>query len=825
MTDPDNKVWVTAFSTAAYRWSAELLRHTALSVGGADHVVLWTPEDIKDYTDAHTIIFRDGARGYGFFAWKPEIMLKTMELMADEDWLMAVDAGIMFEGSIKPYIEAAGTGHSVFFRVGEAERHNYINSEWTKPDTFDIMGCQDDKYKNCYQVLGGVCMFRKCPETISFLENWRRWCVTEAITDDGCAAPQAHRHDQSILTCLVQQCSCVNTLIMRDCSQFGKDDPGDNGLTHPQKLPTLLNIHRKQFPKLGTTTVITATTGRDTLQECIQSVQAQTLHCVEHLIVADGPEASHQVETILKSFKHKHPIHVLQLPYSIGKNGWNGHRVFGAAPYLCDSDYVTFLDDDNWVDPDHLLKMMRVIRNQRQDASFSLRQIHNKDGTFLCNDECESLGNFTHSVLGPADFFCDTSTMLLPRDLAIKLAPTWNKRFRSGGEEADRAFSRALLSHKVVGVPEHTLHYRLGSDNRSVQGEFFQHGNSLRQYNFSNPNLYVFHFNRPATDKALSVLHDNSRSWAYDEWQMTLLKGLPPKYNLMNGFTCADMIPTGSIVLCNLCNPADIPLQTVFSRTDLKRVCFTLESPNARHAAQWDATFLRKHFDVLLTYWAPLLEHPIMKTVPCLHNTHHLNLNNPLDREAGLRQNRSTGRSVCMVLENRKNQGAYRINGIELHALDHLREHYVKDLSDTTVFGVNWHQAKLGSGVKVGHSKHRSNDSNSSVDHYVGFCFALIIENCDAAGYVSEKLMDSFSAGCIALYYGNNNDLTDIPTNMYIDISQFADSAAVQKHIDKLTDSDIEALRNNIYKQREQVLAKVSTQAHADKVAEAVAML
>ncbi len=820
-------LWVTSFYTEEYKWSAELLRHTALSIGQADKVKLYRPKDINDFTQAYPAIFHEGSRGYGYYAWKPHVIMKTMDIMDEGDWLLYSDAAILFESSIKDFLEVNGLSHenAVFFKLGESTRKDYRNELWTKPGVFEAMHASDT-CKEHTQLNAGIMLLRKCQKTLTQLGLWQAYCIAPGLIDDsGPPAPREHRHDQSILTTLVASAEdCFNApKVIVDCTQYGAEDDDPDDL----KVRQLVNHHRQKYPALGTTTVITATTGRPELLQCIESVQAQELHCVQHLIVVDGPERAEAAQAIISRFELKHPIHVIQLPYSVGHSGWNAHRVLGAMPYLCETDWVVPLDDDNWLDPSHLINMMRLINTHDLDGSFSLRAIHDKQGNFVCNDDCESLGNFCSSVLGPEDYFCDTSTMMLKRDLAIQLAPLWNSRFRSGEVEADRAFSRALLElPDVRGVPRHTLHYRLGGGEGSVQAEFFQRGNAARHHDFSKPIIYLFHFNHQATKRTLEVLHDDSRCHCYDEWQMTLCKGLKDEYNLVDGYEHR-MIPPGSTVLCHLCNPHDMPLQTVLSRSDLKRVCYTLESPNQRHAAQWERSFLRKHFDVLLTYWRPLLEDNNLKTVPCLHNTHHIDLSNPLDREVGLRHNVGKDRSVCMVLENRPTEGEYAIGGIKLHAQDHLRAHYVKDLREATVFGVNWDKADLGSGVTVAHSRHRDDDPHSSVDHMQRHTFALIIENCDAAGYVSEKIFSAFSAGCIPLYYdaGNNNELTDIPRDMYIDVSKFLTSTALQEHLDRLTDEDITRMRQTIYSKRESVLSKRSIQAYATAVNEAISLL
>lgn len=818
------RIWVTTFATRPYRHSADLLRDTAVSVGKADKVIVQTPKDLKSSYDK-----QESSRGFGFYAWKPEVIRNVMNMAMYGDWIVYCDSTMTFESSLKPYLQAAGES-MLFFRLGEAVQKNYRNGLWTKPGTFNelkktgVCGGDVARYEDCYQLNASVCIFRKHHDSERFLQNWHEAClIPAAINDGGPPAPRDHRHDQSILTILAHNPSfCRYVKIVRDCNQYGLKDPpvGDD----EPRLTMLVDHHRKRYGRLCTTTVITATTGRSTLRECILSVQQQSLPSVKHLVVVDGPQHLEAVQRIVKEFEHQRPLHVLTLPYSVGHSGWNGHRVFGSAPYLCESDLVSFVDDDNTFSRDHLLNMMRLCHMHDLDGAFSLRSIHAPDMTFVCNDSCESLGSFAPSVLSDDDFFVDTSCMMVKRDVAIRLAPLWNSRFRSGAVEADRAFSKALLSLNVRGVPQHTVQYRLGGSQGSVTADFFKQGNGRTRYDFDKPILYVFHFNEAATHRAMMLLHDDSRCLAFYEWQMTLLKGLRSSYNIINGYVCQEFLQPGSIVLANMCNPGDLLLNSVFSRTDLKRICYTLESPNARHAAQWSADFLARHFDVLLTYWQPLLDNPRLKTVPCLHNTHHLDLSNPHDRQQGLRENRGVGRSVCMVLESRQTKGEYVIDGVTLHAQDYLREHYVKDLKDATVFGVNWSNAQLGPGVKVGHSKHRNDDAKRSVDHMQEFTFALIIENCDAKNYVSEKCYDAFSAGSIPLYYdaGNNDELTDIPRDMYVDIKPFQTSQQLQQHIDNLTDDDIRSLQNNIYTKREVLLSRVSVQSHAAAVSEAV---
>ena len=38
----------------------------------------------------------------------------------------------------------------------------------------------------------------------------------------------------------------------------------------------------------------------------------------------------------------------IELPYPTGLDGFQGHRIYGGAPYLARGDLICFLDEDNW---------------------------------------------------------------------------------------------------------------------------------------------------------------------------------------------------------------------------------------------------------------------------------------------------------------------------------------------------------------------------------------------------------------------------------------------------------------------------------------------
>ena len=286
-------------------------------------------------------------------------------------------------------------------------------------------------------------------------------------------------------------------------------------------------------------------------------------------------------------------------------------------------------------------------------------------------------------------------------------------------------------------------------------------------------------------------------------------------------------------MLVTLCNPGEIPLDFLKQRVDLNRIVYTLESPNIRHSGQWNAQWLTTHFDVLLTYFKPLLDSR-KDVVFTPHNCHHGVMDDPRDRAALFRDNTGDGRSVCIVLERRPElmgKQEYAINGVHMRCLDYLREDLVKGLEDVTAFGINWAEIADGKCIKTFQNVHRSKDPKSAVDHKQNFTFDLVVENCDADGYVSEKFYDSLSAGCVPLYYGNVYDklkelIPEGPDGAYFDLKKrgIETGEQLQKLIDSISDEQLVQMKKNVVEYREIVLESVGTKAFAECVEKAIVL-
>lgn len=232
-------------------------------------------------------------------------------------------------------------------------------------------------------------------------------------------------------------------------------------------------------------TIVTATTGRDTILRAVESVARQSYKNIQHLIVFDNPKISPEILG-----RSAMAVDVIRLPYSTGEDRFNGHRIYGASTFLGKGDFFCFLDDDNWFEPNHIESLIKVI-DRGFNFAFSFRNVVGIDGNFICRDECESLGKWP-SVLANDDFFIDVNCYFLPRQLALFSAPIWYRRFRElGVEDVDRALLRFFrenkFSYETSG--EYSVNYTAGNTQGSVRPEFFIAGNQkmLEKNSGQNP--------------------------------------------------------------------------------------------------------------------------------------------------------------------------------------------------------------------------------------------------------------------------------------------------------------------------------------------------
>lgn len=226
--------------------------------------------------------------------------------------------------------------------------------------------------------------------------------------------------------------------------------------------------------------IITPTIGSDHLTQCMRSVQDQDYENLVHHVVIDGADnvdkAYDKYPREWYSASTKRPVNDTVINQNVGANNFYGHRIYAAFSFLVNEDYVCFLDEDNWLEPDHVSTMVENMDKYNLQWTHCLRNIYRKDGTFACQDNCESLGlNLSYYT---QRYHIDTSSFMVRRDVLVRMAHAWYGKWGQ-----DRVFFNTLQEHfpHWTGTFNYSLNYRLDGNPGSVTEAFFIEGNKYNE--------------------------------------------------------------------------------------------------------------------------------------------------------------------------------------------------------------------------------------------------------------------------------------------------------------------------------------------------------
>lgn len=223
---------LVTFADGSDRWTRAGRRFArqASTSGWFTSVTVWSLTDVHGVDSAFTSeldrAFAEGQRGPGLWAWRPLLLdayLNDASLRADS--IVFVDAGSHLNVTaralqrLRQYEELAIEDGAVLM-----EMQHLPEREWTKPSVMDYFGL-DDAQRHSGQIMGGVLVLANDSRARSLVRAWLdavRWNRGELLLDpDPSEHPLelvAHRHDQSVLSCLAKSQSVSP---IRDETFFG----------------------------------------------------------------------------------------------------------------------------------------------------------------------------------------------------------------------------------------------------------------------------------------------------------------------------------------------------------------------------------------------------------------------------------------------------------------------------------------------------------------------------------------------------------------------------------------------------------------------------
>ncbi len=230
---------------------------------------------------------------------------------------------------------------------------------------------------------------------------------------------------------------------------------------------------------MNSATVVIAATGTPQFEDAVASVVSQTHPNTRCWVIIDGPEFAERTLAITARYPN---VQTAVLPENTGANGFYGHRIYAASSFMVNTDYVLYLDQDNWMQPNHVETQVANCVQNKLDWSYSLRSIYSSTKEYLLDDNCESLGRWP-IFLNDQNYLVDTSCYCIRREVIVQIGGAWY-----GGWGGDRQFfanvSKYFPRFDTTGL--HTLCYRVDGNPGSVNKDFFVQGNEVMKQRYGD---------------------------------------------------------------------------------------------------------------------------------------------------------------------------------------------------------------------------------------------------------------------------------------------------------------------------------------------------
>lgn len=161
----------------------------------------------ESFVAEHGQFMRSNPRGFGYWLWKPAIVLDRLRKMTQEEILVYADVGFTQNPSGRErMLEYMGIAAQSRFGL-LSFMHPYVEYHWTKKDLAIRLGVAENlSVMATSQLLGGLMVMVRNNHTISVMEEWLQLSIENNyhyLTDAPSENPndhrfREHRHDQSI---------------------------------------------------------------------------------------------------------------------------------------------------------------------------------------------------------------------------------------------------------------------------------------------------------------------------------------------------------------------------------------------------------------------------------------------------------------------------------------------------------------------------------------------------------------------------------------------------------------------------------------------------
>ena len=226
---------------------AQKLNSRTAGQWGADRVIEYGPDDIDEAFRRRNKEILDTPRGGGYYLWKPYFYRKAYDELGEGDYLVYIDSGAVYINKIQYLIDCMEQEETPLM-IFSLERER-IEKGNTKRDAFVLTGCDEARYTDTPQSIGGYFVCKKAPEVKAYLDEVLHYAQDIRIISDkpnvmglpNYAKFADHRHDQSVISLMSKKYGFKR---FRDPSQFGMTNRYETEVERRSTYPQIVDSHR-----------------------------------------------------------------------------------------------------------------------------------------------------------------------------------------------------------------------------------------------------------------------------------------------------------------------------------------------------------------------------------------------------------------------------------------------------------------------------------------------------------------------------------------------------------------------------------------------------
>ena len=211
------KKYFISFGNKNFKYQLSRICSEAREVDWFDEVIGYTPSKISNFINDHKEFFDNNSRGFGYWIWKPYIVLEQLSKVNDGDYVFYTDAGSRIlphrKDKFNEYLKMLDKQPILINGEGTAlgAMGGYTQQKFIKLSLLKKFNLEnDDKFLNSSHSESGMIAVRKCKESINLIKRWLDLILENNYinTNDDLGNDKQldgfieHRHDQSILNIL-----------------------------------------------------------------------------------------------------------------------------------------------------------------------------------------------------------------------------------------------------------------------------------------------------------------------------------------------------------------------------------------------------------------------------------------------------------------------------------------------------------------------------------------------------------------------------------------------------------------------------------------------